>query len=149
MSKLSIGAMLAWQVAAGEAAAAGHEFIVPEHLLIGICSLDKWLKSGVAAEPQAREAALVERDAVAEALRGCGLDCGTAAPATCERNSGGETTSWPAGSCTAARSAKPPSGGRRRWSGRAAPYLSASAGCPHGGSGSHRRSGAGRRSRAA
>ena len=74
MSKLSIGAMQAWQVAAGEAVAAGHEFIDPEHLLIGVCSLDKWLKSGVAAEPQAREAALVERDAVAEALRGCGLD---------------------------------------------------------------------------
>ena len=66
--------MLAWQVAAGEAAAAGHEFIEQGHFLIGICSLDKWLKGGVAAEPQAREAAFVERNAVQEVLCAFDLD---------------------------------------------------------------------------
>ncbi|MCL5966186.1 MAG: ATP-dependent Clp protease ATP-binding subunit [Deltaproteobacteria bacterium] len=43
MSKLSAAAGLAWQIAAGEAAAARHPFIEREHLLIGVCSLHKTL----------------------------------------------------------------------------------------------------------
>lgn len=42
---LSIGADLAWQIAAYEATAGRHEFIELEHLLIGICSLDKAARS--------------------------------------------------------------------------------------------------------
>ena len=74
MSNLSVGAMLAWRMAAGEAAAAGREFIEQEQLLIGICSLDKWLQCGAVGEPQAREAALAERNAVQNVLRAFDLD---------------------------------------------------------------------------
>ncbi|MBI5419855.1 MAG: ATP-dependent Clp protease ATP-binding subunit [Deltaproteobacteria bacterium] len=41
MAKLSAAAGLAWQIAAAEAATAHHPFIEREHLLIGICSLNK------------------------------------------------------------------------------------------------------------
>ena len=41
MRNLSPAAMLAWQVAASEAAAARHPTIEREHLLIGLCSLNK------------------------------------------------------------------------------------------------------------
>ncbi len=42
---LSPGAEAAWMIAAGEAAAAGHDLIEPAHLLIGTLSLGK-LPSG-------------------------------------------------------------------------------------------------------
>ena len=41
MSDISIGAGLAWQIAAGETRAARRELIDPEHLFIGLCSLEK------------------------------------------------------------------------------------------------------------
>ena len=41
MTDLTIGAKLSWQLAAQEAAAARSEFIEPEHILIGIFSLEK------------------------------------------------------------------------------------------------------------
>ncbi|HBR21496.1 MAG TPA: ATP-dependent Clp protease ATP-binding subunit, partial [Nitrospiraceae bacterium] len=44
MPDLSIGANIAWQIAAHEAAAAKFQFIEKEHLFIGICSLEKILK---------------------------------------------------------------------------------------------------------
>ena len=44
MKNLSIGANIAWQIAAHEAAAAKFQFIEKEHLFIGICSLEKILK---------------------------------------------------------------------------------------------------------
>jgi ATP-dependent Clp protease ATP-binding subunit ClpC len=74
MGQLSPGAILAWRLAAGEAAIAGHEYIEKEHLLIGICSLDKWLQDGVGIQPQAHEIVLTERDAVEEVLRTYQLD---------------------------------------------------------------------------
>jgi ATP-dependent Clp protease ATP-binding subunit ClpC len=75
MSALSIGAGLAWQVAAAEAVAGGHKLIGREHLLIGVCSLDKLLRSNAAGiPPQARPPLQLESDAVAGALRDCGLD---------------------------------------------------------------------------
>jgi ATP-dependent Clp protease ATP-binding subunit ClpC len=43
MPRLSAAAALAWQVAASETAAARHPFIEREHLIIGICSLNKTL----------------------------------------------------------------------------------------------------------
>ena len=74
MRRLSFGAMLAWQVAAGETVAGGHKFIGREHLLIGVCSLGKLLRSnGAGFQPQAYQALLAEGNAVASALRGCGL----------------------------------------------------------------------------
>jgi ATP-dependent Clp protease ATP-binding subunit ClpC len=75
MNRLSFGAMLAWQVAAGETVAGGHRFIGREHFLIGVCSLDKLLRNnGVGIQPQAHRALQAEGNAVADALRGCGLD---------------------------------------------------------------------------
>ncbi|MCG2709871.1 MAG: hypothetical protein L6246_06110 [Thermodesulfovibrionales bacterium] len=44
MKDLSIGANIAWQIAAHEAAAAKFQFIEKEHLFIGICSLEKILR---------------------------------------------------------------------------------------------------------
>ena len=44
MKDLSIGANIAWQIAAYEAAAAKFQFIEEEHLFIGICSLEKILR---------------------------------------------------------------------------------------------------------
>jgi len=75
MMKLSYGAMLAWQVAARETVAGGHKLIGREHLLIGVCSLSKLLRStGAGLQPQAYQALRAEGNAVAEAQRGCGLD---------------------------------------------------------------------------
>jgi len=51
MSELSVGATAAWEYAAGEAAYGRHQFIEREHLLMGICSLEKVL----AAEGQGQE----------------------------------------------------------------------------------------------
>jgi ATP-dependent Clp protease ATP-binding subunit ClpC len=59
MPDLSIGANIAWQIAAMEAGAARFQFIEIEHIFIGICSLEKILKlspedSGL--NPEARKA---------------------------------------------------------------------------------------------
>ena len=43
MPDSSYSATLAWEIAAAEAGAAGSPFLGPEHLLIGICSLEKLL----------------------------------------------------------------------------------------------------------
>jgi ATP-dependent Clp protease ATP-binding subunit ClpC len=48
MKNLSVGARLAWNIAAAEAQAARHEFITPAHLLIGLLSLDKIPADGCA-----------------------------------------------------------------------------------------------------
>src|SRR3712207_6786838 len=44
MSALSTGVEIAWQIAAGETAHGRLEFIDPEHLFIGLCSLKKALQ---------------------------------------------------------------------------------------------------------
>lgn len=77
MKELSVTASLAWQIAAGEAAAAKHQFIEKEHILIGICSLEKLLilnaeESGL--KPQERQAVQVEHDVIEDVLRGFELD---------------------------------------------------------------------------
>ena len=41
MTELSFSANLAWQLAAQEAAVARSEFIETQHILMGICSLEK------------------------------------------------------------------------------------------------------------
>jgi ATP-dependent Clp protease ATP-binding subunit ClpC len=77
MKELSVGASVAWQMAAGEAAAANHQFIEKEHILIGIFSLEKLLilnaeESGL--KPQERQAVQVEHDVIEDVLRGFELD---------------------------------------------------------------------------
>jgi Clp amino terminal domain, pathogenicity island component len=45
MAELSVGLQLTRQIAAGEAAEARYELIEPEHLFIGLCSLEKILQA--------------------------------------------------------------------------------------------------------
>jgi ATP-dependent Clp protease ATP-binding subunit ClpA len=72
---LSPGAEAAWMIAAGEAAAAGHDLIEPAHLLIGTLSLGK-LAAGVAPNELGTNAALVrdENARLLKALSGCGVE---------------------------------------------------------------------------
>ena len=72
MKDLSIAANLAWQIAAGETAVANHQFIEKEHILIGICSLEKILilnleESGLKA--QDRQTVQAEHDVIEDMLR--------------------------------------------------------------------------------
>jgi ATP-dependent Clp protease ATP-binding subunit ClpA len=71
MKQLTAGAYLAWQIAAGEAAAAKHQYIEKEHLLMGFCSLEKVFMHGgrVKLNPQAQQALQVEYNAVEDVLR--------------------------------------------------------------------------------
>jgi ATP-dependent Clp protease ATP-binding subunit ClpC len=43
---LSVGLSMAWQIAASEASTASHQYIGPEHMFIGICSLEKIVMLG-------------------------------------------------------------------------------------------------------
>jgi ATP-dependent Clp protease ATP-binding subunit ClpC len=77
MKELSIGADLAWQIAASEAGAAKRQFIEKEHVLIGIFSLDKAKKLDISEKsPKAksRQALRIERDAIEDSLRAFKLD---------------------------------------------------------------------------
>jgi ATP-dependent Clp protease ATP-binding subunit ClpC len=75
MKKLSVGASFAWRMAAGEAASANHQYIEREHVLIGICSLEKALKPGrIELDPPAKQALQVENDAVEDVLHSFELD---------------------------------------------------------------------------
>ena len=71
MTELSFGAKMAWQLAAQEAAAARVEFIEPEHILIGIFSLEKVLGQAEEAglEPVSRQALQSEQDAIEEVVQ--------------------------------------------------------------------------------
>lgn len=72
MPDLSPGAVIAWQIAAAEASHAKHQFIEKEHLLIGICSLEKLLMPGALEEeldPDMEKALRMEADAVEDMLR--------------------------------------------------------------------------------
>jgi len=44
MAGLSPGVQIVWQLAASEAAQAGHALIEPAHLFVGLCSLGKVLQ---------------------------------------------------------------------------------------------------------
>ena len=76
MTELSLSANLAWQLAAQEAAASRSRFIEPEHILIGICSLEKLLMPEAEAEldPPSRQALQSEQEAIEDILRGFELD---------------------------------------------------------------------------
>jgi ATP-dependent Clp protease ATP-binding subunit ClpA len=72
---LSPGAEAAWMIAAGEAAAGGHDLIEPAHLLIGTLSLGK-LGTGLAPGELGTNAALVrdENARLLKALSSCGVE---------------------------------------------------------------------------
>ena len=48
MNQLSFAASVAWQISAHEAAAGNHPLIEADHILLGICSLEKIGLSGMA-----------------------------------------------------------------------------------------------------
>ncbi len=66
MIELSFGARMAWQLAAQEAAAARSEFIEPDHILIGIFSLEKVLRQTNEArlDPTSRQVLQSEQNAI-------------------------------------------------------------------------------------
>ena len=76
MKRLSAGASWAWQIAAGESAAAGHQYIEKEHVMMGICSLAKVLSpaGGVELNGRARAVLQAEWSTVEDALNGFELD---------------------------------------------------------------------------
>jgi ATP-dependent Clp protease ATP-binding subunit ClpC len=76
MSRLSGPASLAWQIAAQEAAEAQHQFIEPEHLFVGILSLEKIHGAGeeLAELRDLRQPLQDECDAIENALDGLGLE---------------------------------------------------------------------------
>ncbi|MBN2147210.1 MAG: ATP-dependent Clp protease ATP-binding subunit [Anaerolineales bacterium] len=76
MKGLSFTASAAWQISAQEAAAGKHPLIEVEHLLIGICSLEKIQLSGAAndLDPLSRKALYVETTAIEEILSAFELD---------------------------------------------------------------------------
>ena len=58
MKEISSAIKLAWQIAAGEAGITKHQYIEKEHILIGICSLEKVLMLGgrIKLDSQTRQA---------------------------------------------------------------------------------------------
>lgn len=77
MKKLSVGAMVAWQIAASEASVSKHQYIEKEHLLVGICSLEKVLQHDEKADgpnTQTRQTLREECDALEEVLKTFELD---------------------------------------------------------------------------
>ena len=79
MATLSPAAALAWQIAASEAAAARHPNIEREHLLIGLCSLNKTLGfvRFVKTEGLPLDAVREEADRIEEALSAMGIASAT------------------------------------------------------------------------
>jgi ATP-dependent Clp protease ATP-binding subunit ClpC len=75
MKGLSVGASLAWQIAATEAGAAKHQYIEKEHMMTGVLSLEK-VPGGENAEitPAVRESLQAECSSVEDVLRAFELD---------------------------------------------------------------------------
>jgi len=80
MTELSFSANLAWQLAAQEAAAAQSEFIEPQHILMGICSLEKILIQADELDPSARQSLQLEQDEVEDTWRKINLPAIIAKP---------------------------------------------------------------------
>ena len=76
MKNLSFAASAAWQISAQEAAAGKHPLIEPDHLLLGICSLEKIQMSGAAndLDPLSQKALQAETAAVEDVLGAFELD---------------------------------------------------------------------------
>ncbi len=77
--KITAAARLAWQIAAAEAAMAGHPLIEREHLLIGLCSLHKTMGfvRFVKAESFPMDEIRIEADRVEEILSTMGISSAT------------------------------------------------------------------------
>jgi len=76
MPGLSVGAYIAWQYAAGEAAEAGHPYIEARHILLGILSLEKALsdREGPELRWNEREELRVEADLVRQVFDRLGVE---------------------------------------------------------------------------
>src|SRR3989337_4332503 len=77
MPTLSIAANIAWQIAAAEASAARFQFIEAEHILIGICSLEKALMlspEDLGLNPNTIKSLQAEYDVLKDLLGQQGLD---------------------------------------------------------------------------
>jgi len=72
MTSFSFSANLAWQLSAQEAVRS--EFIEPQHILIGICSLEKISAQADELDPSDRQSLQLEQDAIEELLREFELD---------------------------------------------------------------------------
>lgn len=79
MPGLSIGAYVAWQYAAGEAAEAGHPYVEARHVFLGILSLEKGLsdREGPELRWNEREELRVEADVLAQVLTRLGVEATT------------------------------------------------------------------------
>jgi len=78
MPELSQGAYLAWRLAAGETARTMHPCIENESVLVGLCSLGRWLRSKAQTERTAHRkqtlyAVSAEAQTVEEALQACAV----------------------------------------------------------------------------
>lgn len=77
MTTLSIGANIAWQIASQEAVVARFQFIEPEHLFMGIFSIEKVLMLSPAdsgLNQQARNSLQLENDALRDLMGQVGFD---------------------------------------------------------------------------
>ncbi|MGO9611738.1 MAG: AAA family ATPase [Dissulfurispiraceae bacterium] len=77
MQNLSIGADVAWRIAAQEAAASGYKFVEKEHLFIGILSLEKVTAAGsdqLGKDQNAWQALKEEHSLLKRVLRSHGID---------------------------------------------------------------------------
>ena len=77
MAELTAGAELAWQIAALEARRGHAAAIAPDHLLVGLLSLEKLIEPAAGLERARRVAAWQEHAALVRALRAGGLDAAT------------------------------------------------------------------------
>jgi ATP-dependent Clp protease ATP-binding subunit ClpC len=74
MAELTAAADLAWRIAALEARRSQADRIGPDHLLIGLLSLEKLLEPSAGLAPDRREAVRAEHEAMAGLLRQVGWD---------------------------------------------------------------------------
>ncbi len=79
MPGLSIGAYVAWQYGAGEAAEAGHPYIEARHIFLGILSLEKALRDREGPELRwnEREELRVEAEVLEQVLSRLGMEAAT------------------------------------------------------------------------
>ncbi|MFZ3137154.1 MAG: Clp protease N-terminal domain-containing protein [Thermodesulfovibrionales bacterium] len=77
MQNLSLGADMAWRIAAHEAAASGYRCIEKEHLLMGILSIEKVIADGpdqTGFNQNAWQDLKAEHSLLKRVLRSCGID---------------------------------------------------------------------------
>ncbi|MGE3913227.1 MAG: AAA family ATPase, partial [Chloroflexota bacterium] len=77
MAEMTVGAELAWRIAAIEAQRARAAHLGVEHMLIGLLSLEKALEPSAGLEPAQRLAVQQEQEQIAQILAGLSLDATT------------------------------------------------------------------------